>query len=408
MSIMNILFFTDNFHPESNAPAIRAYEHSKEWVKQGHSVTIITSAPNFPEGKLYPGYKNSWYQKEKIEGIDVVRIKTYMTANEGVVKRTLDYTSFMCASLLVGLFIKKADVVVATSPQFFCACSGFAVAKLKRKPFIFELRDFWPESIKAVGAINKTLIISFFEKIEQFLYKKSDLIIPVTQSFKKTLIERDIDSNKICVVRNGVDLEKFYPRDRDSKLEEEFNIKGKTVVGYIGTHGLAHSLITLVQVAEILQDRNDIVFMFVGSGAIKKQLLKIVNNKRLENILFIDRQPHDQIARYWSMCDLSIIHLRNLSIFKDVIPSKIFESMAMGIPILLGQPKGEATEIINKYDLGIVISPENKHEMVDAITELADDKEKRNAFKINAKQSKKEFDRKLAARKMLDAIESIM
>lgn len=404
MCVMNILFFTDNFPPESNAPAIRTYEHSKEWVKLGHAVTIITCAPNFPEGKLYPGYKNRWYQKEIMDGIEVIRVKTYMTVNEGVVKRTLDYTSFMFTSFLAGIFRKEIDIVVATSPQFFCACSGFAVAKLKRKPFVFELRDFWPESIKAVGAINRSFVIRLFEKIEQFLYMKSDLIIPVTNSFKKNLIARGIENNKICVVRNGVDLEKFYPRNKDLELEKKLKLKGKSVVGYIGTHGLAHSLITVVQAAEILQHRKDMVFMFVGSGAIKNKLLRVVKRKRLDNVVFIDRQSQEQIAGYWSLCDLSIIHLRNLAVFKDVIPSKIFESMAMGIPVLLGQPSGEATQLVEKIAAGVVIPSECSKQMALTIEKLLDNSKLRKIYGENGVRISKEFDRKISANKMLNKI----
>ena len=182
---MHILFLTDNFPPEGNAPATRTFEHTREWVKQGHKVTVITCAPNFPEGKVFDGYQNKWLSKERIEGIDVWRVKTYITANEGFLKRTLDFVSFMLSSFLFGLFSKKVDVVVGTSPQFFTVISAWALAKLKRVPFIFELRDIWPASITAVGAMKKSKMISLLEKIEMFLYRQADSIISVTHSFKK-------------------------------------------------------------------------------------------------------------------------------------------------------------------------------------------------------------------------------
>ena len=151
---MHILFLSDNFPPERNAPASRVYEHACYWVRWGHRVTVITCAPNFPEGKVYAGYRNRWYQVEEVDGIRVVRVKTFIAKNEGVVRRTLDYLSFMVAGFGAGLLQLRPDVVVATSPQFFTSVAGWAVAALRRLPFVFELRDLWPASISAVGALQ--------------------------------------------------------------------------------------------------------------------------------------------------------------------------------------------------------------------------------------------------------------
>ena len=208
---MHILFLTDNFPPEGNAPSARTFEHAREWVKEGHKVTVITGAPNFPEGQLFKGYKNKWLLKEKMEGIVVWRVKTYITANEKFLKRSLDFVSFMFSSFLFGLFTRKVDVVIGTSPQFFTVISAWALAKLKRVPFVFELRDIWPASITAVGAMKHNWIIDLLEKIEMFLYQQADLIISVTHSFKIELIGRGILANKIKVVLNGVDLKKYKP-----------------------------------------------------------------------------------------------------------------------------------------------------------------------------------------------------
>ncbi|WP_029859794.1 glycosyltransferase family 4 protein, partial [Vibrio parahaemolyticus] len=240
---MHILFLTDNFPPEGNAPATRTYEHAIRWVRAGHKVTVVTCAPNFPEGKVFEGYKNTWYQKHDIDGINVVRVKTYITANEGFLKRILDYISFMITGFLAGLFQKKVDVIVATSPQFFCACAGWALSTAKRKPFVFELRDIWPASITAVGAMKDSFAIRMLEKIELFLYRKADSIISVTHSFKDELIKRGINGEKVDVVLNGVDLTRYKPTiGKDSELEIHYNLEGKFVAGYIGTHGMAHGL----------------------------------------------------------------------------------------------------------------------------------------------------------------------
>ena len=169
---MKILFLTDNFPPEVNAPATRTYEHCMEWVSLGAEVTVITCFPNFPQGKIYDGYRNYWKRTEWINGIKVVRVWSYISANEGLIKRTLDYISFSASSFFAGLS-EKGDVIIATSPQFFTALSGRALSFWKRKPWIMEVRDLWPESIKTVGAMKDNLFIRYFEWQEKRCYKSA-------------------------------------------------------------------------------------------------------------------------------------------------------------------------------------------------------------------------------------------
>ncbi|PTP73939.1 glycosyltransferase WbuB [Vibrio splendidus] len=370
---MHILFLTDNFPPEGNAPATRTYEHAIRWVKAGHKVTVITCAPNFPEGKVFDGFKNSWYQTHDLDGISVVRVKTFITANEGFVKRILDYMSFMVTGFIAGLFQKKPDVIVATSPQFFCACAGWALSAIRRKPFVFELRDIWPASITAVGAMEDSKAIRLLEKIEMFLYKRADAIVSVTHAFKKELIERGVDGNKIEVVLNGVDLSKYEPQNKDIELAKQYGLEGKFIAGYIGTHGMAHGLEHIVSVAERLQDNDDIRIVFAGGGAARQKVVDLVQQKDLKNVVLIDRQPKEMMPRLWSLCDVSLVPLINSDLFRTVIPSKIFECMGMGIPTIMSVPEGEATEIIRKTDSGIVVESENIEQIAAAVEKLSAD-----------------------------------
>ena len=399
---MHILFITDNFYPESNAPAIRTYQHCKYWASKGHKITVITSAPNFPEGVVYDGYKNTLRQKEMIDGIEVWRVKTFIAQNKGNIFRTIDYLSFMISSLFFGLFVKKPDIVVGTSPQFFTIISAWLLAKIKKRKFVFELRDLWPSSIVAVGAMNDNFVIKFLSKIENFLYKQADLIVPVTKSFKKVLVERGISKDKIQVVYNGTDTESFKPsKQKDPALLEELNLIDSFVFGYIGTHGMAHGLENIINAAEKLKNYSDIKVILIGDGAEKQNLMLLAKMKNLDNVIFISKKNHSEIKKYLRLCDISIVHLKNEDEFRNVIPSKIFESASMAIPILISVPKGEATSMIESNQCGITCKPMSSKHLAEAMLQLKNNKPN-TEFSKNCIEFSKKFERKNLAQEMLD------
>jgi colanic acid biosynthesis glycosyl transferase WcaI len=404
---MHILFLTDNFPPEGNAPATRTFEHTREWVKQGHAVTVITCAPNFPEGVLFEGYQNKWYQREVIDGIDVVRVKTYITANEGFSKRILDYISFGVMGAIAGLLQKKPDVIVSTSPQFFCACGAWVLSIVRWKPWIFELRDIWPASITAVGAMEKNGVIRFLEKLEMFLYRRADRIVAVTNSFKAELVERGIEGDKIDVVVNGVDLSMYTPTaEKDVALAGEYNLTGKFVVGYIGTHGMAHALDKVLDAAEQLRGNDDIRFLFAGGGAERANLERMAVARKLSNVVMMPRQPKEMMPAVWSLCDIALISLRDTPLFTKVIPSKIFESMGMGLPMVIACPEGEATGIIESTSSGVWVPPEDTQALVDCVGGLYFDRARLAELARASGAAAEKFDRARQAGLMLESLEA--
>jgi glycosyltransferase involved in cell wall biosynthesis len=401
---MKILFITDNFPPEVNAPATRSYEHIKEWIKDKDiEVSVLTCFPNFPHGKVYDGYQNKLYQKEQIDGIEVIRVWSYITKNKGFVKRTLDYVSFGVSSFVAGLFCKY-DIIIATSPQFFTTWSAYGLSKIKRKPWIFELRDLWPESIKTVGAMNDGKMIRFLEKIELGLYKDATKVISVTNSFKSNLISRGINTDKIEVITNGSNLELFYPKEKDQELIKSLNLADKFVVGYIGTHGMAHSLDFIVRSISKIENK-DILFLFVGDGAMKEDIVKIAKELNLSNITFLDPIKKEEVPRYLSICDVSLAPLKKSDTFKTVIPSKIFEASAMQKPTLLGV-EGESQQIIETYNAGVCFEPENERDFIDKLY-LLKDKKSYQKYQQGCDRLAKDFDRKNLAQKMLDIIKAL-
>ncbi len=404
---MYILFITDNFYPEGNAIASRVYERACYWVKWGHQVTVITSAPNFPEGKLYPGYKNKWYQVERLHGIKVIRVKTFIKSNQGFFLRIIDFLSFMFPVFFTGLLQKKPDVIVATSPQFFGAIAACMLAKCKRVPFVLELGDIWPASIVGVGAMRESLIIRILEKIELSMYYHSHRIVVVSPAFKENLISRKVPEKKIVVILNGVDLSKYSPQPRDQVLAEEYGIGENTfVVGYIGTHGMAHALENVLIAAMLLQQEKNIKFIFVGTGAERHRLIIEAKSKQLTNVEFIPAQPKETIKDFWSLCNVALVHFKNSPVFAVSIPSKIFEAMGMGLPILLASPKGIASEIVMQENVGLWVLAEDPDALANAILHLYRQPDKLHQFAETSLKAASHHTRETQAHYFLDALKT--
>jgi glycosyltransferase involved in cell wall biosynthesis len=406
---MHILFLTDNFPPEVNAPASRTFEHAREWVRLGHRVTVITCAPNFPSGRVFEGYHNRLWQRETMDGIDVVRVWTYITANDGVLRRTLDYMSFMVSAIPASLTIGKVDIIVGTSPQLFTACAAMIASTLKRRPYVFELRDLWPESIRAVGAMKNDRVLNGLEKVELFLYRRAAHIVCVTHSFVDNLVSRGIARDKINVVTNGADLSRFKPQPRDEYLAQSLGLKDKFVVGYVGTHGMAHALATLLDAAEALKGlpaARHIRILLLGDGSEKTALKADAQKRHLDNVLFLDSVPRSEVSRYWSLLDLSIIHLRKTPLFESVIPSKLFECMAMGIPVVHGVV-GESAGIVVSEGVGIPFEPEDANALVERIMQLAGDPGRLKQLSAQGVMAAKHYDRTAMAAAMLKTLEAV-
>jgi len=402
---LKLLFITDNFPPEVNAPATRTFEHCQLWVREGAEVTVLTCVPNFPQGKVYPGYKNKPFQIEYLDGIKVIRVWSYMSANEGFLKRIIDYFSFAILSTIAGLFI-KTDIIVATSPQFFAAAAGRWLSFLKRKPWIMEVRDLWPESIKNVGVLNDGMILSFFEWWEKRLYLTARRIVVVTDSFKDYIIKRGIKAEKIYVIKNGANPQLFAPRPKNPELIEKLHLQGKFVISYIGTHGMAHKLDFIFHCASKI--KNPVFhFLFIGAGAEKNNLLRLKEEMKLDNVTMIDPVPKDDVPDYLSCTDISLIPLRKSELFKTVIPSKIFETSAMKIPILLGV-EGESKAIIEEFGAGLCFEPENEEDFLQKLNTLYTDKNLYEQYRNGCAELAKSFDRKTLALRMYEVLQTTL
>jgi glycosyltransferase involved in cell wall biosynthesis len=402
---MNILFLSENFPPETNAAATRVHERACYWVKWGHRVTVITQAPNFPEGRLFPGYDNRWRRVEEVDGIRVVRVKTFIAPNRGVVRRTLDFLSFMATGIVAGLREPAADVVAATSPQFFAAVAGWLVAALRGRPFVFELGDLWPASIAAVGAMRPNVFLRLIERLELFLYGRAQAVAALTQSFKRNLVGRGVPSGKIAVVPNGVDVWRYGPGEPDQGLAAEWGLAGKFVVGYVGTHGMAHALTNVLDAAERLKADSGVRFLLVGAGAERRALIDEARRRDLANVVFMPPQPKQAMPAVWRLLDVALVHLKDDPLFAGVIPSKMFEAMASGVAVLLAAPEGEASRILSETGAGMAVRPGDPAALADAVRRLKDDPQTRRALAARGLAAAPGFSRERQARQMLAVLE---
>ncbi len=368
---MKVLILTHYFPPEGNAPASRTHEHAKRWVARGIDVTVITGNPNVPHGHLYPGYRN-WPRKvDYIDGIRVVRMWTYLAANAGSIRRTLNYLSFMLAAVLGGLNLPRPDVIVATSPQFFCGWAGVILSRLRQVRFVLEIRDIWPDSIAAVGAIRQSLVLQFLSLLEQRMYQAADQIVTVGEGYRATLLERGVTDKKMTVIPNGADLDRF--KIPDTVTTEPLPPRRRSVFHclYVGTIGMASRLDLVIEAAKRCQEGTDsrFHFMVVGDGADRSRLEALARKWDLGNVTFTGLIPKREIPHYLQLADVCLVHLREDPLFATVLPSKMFEAMAMAKPIILGL-RGSASKILQEAKAGIPISPESTDELLKALNRL--------------------------------------
>ena len=366
---MRILFLTHYFPPEVNAPASRTFEHCREWAAKGHEVHVLTCVPNHPAGRIYPGFRNRWLQHEEVAGIHVHRVLTLPAANAGLVGRSANYFLYLLMATLVAPTLPKVDVVISTSPQFLCGLAGYLVSGLKRVPWVLEIRDLWPESIVTVGAMRESWITRVLGRLEAFAYRQADTIVSVTDSFVPHIEARG-GAGKVTVITNGVDLAFYAPQQDGGALATEFGVEGKFVAAYVGTHGMAHGLDTVLRAAERLRDDSRIAFLLAGDGAEREHLIQQRDHLRLGNVFIVGQQPKDRMPGIWALTDVSLVLLRKRPTFESVIPSKIFEAMAMARPIILGV-RGESQRIVEAAGAGVCIEPENDAELEAAVAELA-------------------------------------
>ncbi|GDX67913.1 glycosyltransferase WbuB [Anaerolineae bacterium] len=361
------MYLCQYFVPEPGAPAARLRDMARSWVQRGHSVTVVTGMPNHPTGVVQAPFIGRLIARETMEGVTVLRNWLYATPNEGLVRKTLSHLSFMVSALVLGYArLGSADVIIASSPSFFAVISAWIMSRMRKIPFVFEVRDLWPAVFVDLGVLTNPFVIRALESVEMFLYQRAALVVTVTEGFRKRLLARGLPPEKVVTITNGAAIESFTPGPRDNAVRTELGLAGKFVVGYIGAHGISQGLELVLQAAQRLRDDADIVFLLVGEGARKRALLELREKLRLNNVIMLPAQAHQRVREYYCASDVCVVPLRQLALFGTFIPSKMFEIMACAVPVI-GAVEGEAREILERSGGARLITPEDDVALADAV-----------------------------------------
>jgi len=364
------------------APAARASELAQHWAQAGHDVSVLTGFPNHPTGVVpaeWRGRLRRLVYRERIGRVDVFRTWLWPLPNRKVHERMRNYASFFFSAALRGMAIPRPDVIIASSPQLLVGLSGWWIAFARQVPFVFEVRDLWPESLTAVGVGDEDSVLHHaLAAVAMFLYQRSALIVVVTPAFQQHLMRHwRVPAEKIAVVENGVETDLFAPASAAANhtLRRELAAEGKFLVCYIGTMGMAHGLETLLDAAAQLQrQKSNAQFLLVGEGAEKERIKSMAQSRGLTNVSFLDQQPRKRIPAFISASDACLVLLKKTDVFKTVIPTKMLEFMSSARPVILGV-EGQARQIIEDAGAGLVIEPENSAVLVRAINRLSANRE---------------------------------
>jgi colanic acid biosynthesis glycosyl transferase WcaI len=373
---VRILYFSQYFPPEVGATQTRAWEMSRYLAGQGHYVTVVTEVPNHPSGIIAPRYRGKLMRRSREEGVDVMRLWVAASPEKTFRTRMQFYLSYMGMAALAGSLVRgRYDLVYATSPPLFVGAAGLFAALVRRVPFVFEVRDLWPESAVALGELSSRRAISLAEKLEWLLYSRAARVVAVTEGIRIRLVERGVRPEKVALIPNGANTEGFrYSEEAGAEVSRGLGLEGKRIAMYAGIHGIAQGLETVLEAASRLRERRDIAFVFVGEGPRKSHLVAQSERMGLANVHWLPEVPSAEMHAYLSAARLSIVPLRDEPVFRGALPSKMFEAWACERPVVLSVA-GEAAGVLREAGAGLAVPPEDPAAMAEAITRLADNPE---------------------------------
>lgn len=382
---MKLLFISQYFPPETGAGATRADSLRRYLTDLGWEIDVLCELPNYPSGVIDQKYAGHWYHRTETKSGSITRTWVIPSKRENFLQQIGMFGSFMISSMLYGIMNPgRYDAVYATSPPFFGAISGYILSCLYKVPFYFEVRDLWPDAGVETGHIDKlNIVYKVSKKIERWLYKKSDLVIPVTRKSGE-LIRETCPSANTCVVYNGVDTEHFKPVPNALDIVDETFSKDKFRIGYAGTIGVIHDLDTVVHAAKLLEQNKDIEIIIIGDGSRSMHLQELLDNHQPANVRWLGIKDHSQIPTYLSTLDLALNPVYNTKVFGSIITVKFFEYLACEVPVLT-MANGILKEVGDASGAAVTISPEDPKLLADTILALKNDPDKQARMKARAR-----------------------
>lgn len=369
---MRILYLSQYFPPESGATQTRSFEMARYLVQQGHQVTVIANIPNHPSGVIHPGFHGRLFERQMLEGIDVIYVRAITFVRKSFATRMLFYFSYVVSATLAALILCRDiyDLIYATSPPLPVGFSALTLHRLQKTPFFFEVRDLWPSSAVQLGLIRNRSIIKLASWLEKTCYGSAQRIIVVTDGIKDTLKERGINFEKISLIPNGTNAEELERRGTEGKKLRKFlDLGDKIVILYAGILGVAQGLETMLHAAKILAGESRFQFIVVGEGPMSRKLRHMSRDMALSNLLFLGEHTRKKMPQIYSAADAALIPLKRGEVLKHAIPTKMFDAWACETPVILGV-EGEAKGLLRKTGGGIPYLPEDPEDLVRAIRNL--------------------------------------
>ncbi|UCE24054.1 MAG: glycosyltransferase family 4 protein [Candidatus Zixiibacteriota bacterium] len=365
---MKILIITQHFPPERGAVR-RLFEFARHFVRNGHDVSVLTAMPNYPDGIVPPKYRGKFFFFEELDGVKVYRNWVLPASNYQPKKRMVGFLTFLTSTVINSFRIKaKFDLIIASSPPVTTPVIGLVLSWLRRCKFVMEIRDLQPESSEDFGNLNRSLFTRAVKRMMHYLYRKADAIVPVTDGIADYLVKIGIDENKIEAVKSGVSQE-FVNADSNG-IRKRFGLEEKFLVLYSGTLGWAHSLETFIEAARQLNDQPDIFFAFIGDGQKRGVLEGMVRDYGLKNVGFFGLQPLETIPYFLQAADVLVHSMKDVPVTKGSLPSKLFEYMASGKPIIYGSSGGEAVLELEKAGGALAFKADDPDRLCELILKL--------------------------------------
>lgn len=361
---MRILYITQWFDPE---PVCKGIAFVRALTARGHEVQVLTGYPNYPEGRVYPGYRNRRIGCEEDSGVQVWRVPLYPSHDRNPFKRVLNYVSFAFAAVIAGLLkVGKFDVAYVYHPPATVGLAAAIICKLRRKPFVYDVQDLWPDSVAQSGMLSRRTIMRLISACCRLIYRAAAHIVVLSDGFRRTLVSRGVPEDKISVIYNWCDEEMIRDAPRGVFPAGMLGMEGRVNIVFAGNMGKAQGLDTLLHAASFLRDEPSVQFHLVGDGTERAALQRAAALRGLANVRFIERMPISEIGGILSIADALLVHLEENPLFRITIPSKTQAYLCVGRPILMGV-SGDAAGIVARHRAGICFPSSNPKAMADAV-----------------------------------------